>query len=142
VLVIGRNAMRTASIVALAAMLISSLGVANVVLAGIDARRFEFGVLRAVGASRGLVGRLIVGEVVLLVLTASILGTLLGVQASNVAVTLYRLLAGIRLQLRPDAGAIGLAWGMLLVVTLGVTGPLIVRVVRTSARELLASTRG
>lgn len=142
VLVIGRNTMRMASILALVAMLICSLGVANVVLAGIDARRFEFGVLRAVGASRGLVGRLITGEVVLLVLVASILGTLLGLQASNVGVILYRLLGGITMQLRPDAGAIGLAWAMLMVVTLGVTGPLIIRLMRATARELLASTRG
>lgn len=142
VLVIGRNAMRIASIVAMAAMLICSLGVANVVLAGIDARRFEFGVLRAVGAAPWLVGRLIVGEVVLLVIAACLLGTLLGLQASNVAITLYRLLGGIRLTLSPNVGAILLAWAMLLTVTLAVTGPLIVRVTRAKARELLASTRG
>lgn len=139
---IGRSSMRIASIVALAAMLISSLGVASVVLAGVDARRFEFGVLRAVGASCGLLGRLIVAEVLLLIVTACVLGTTLGLQGSLSAMRLYELLAGIRLRLVPPIDAIAAGWLLLAALTLVVVSPLVVRVTRARARELLASTRG
>ncbi len=44
------------SLVALAALGLASLGVANMVIASVHARRFELGVLRAVGAGRGQVG--------------------------------------------------------------------------------------
>ncbi|RMH14113.1 MAG: ABC transporter permease, partial [Planctomycetota bacterium] len=50
------------SVVAAMSMLIACFGVANVVAASIHARRFEFGVLRAVGAQRWLLTRLIIGE--------------------------------------------------------------------------------
>ena len=144
VLAIGRSSMRIASIIAAAAaaMVIAGLGVGNIVLAGIDARRFEFGVLRAVGATRGVLGCLIIAEVVVLVLCACVLGTVLGMQASNTARRLYELLAGIRLTMRPPVVPIAAGWAMLMVITLGITLPLVLRLTRLKARELLASTKG
>ncbi|MBC7833730.1 MAG: hypothetical protein H7Y88_01340, partial [Phycisphaerales bacterium] len=64
------------SVVAIAAMLVACLGVANLIIAGIQARGFEFGVLRAIGAQRGLIARLVMGEAVLIALSACVLGTI------------------------------------------------------------------
>jgi putative ABC transport system permease protein len=142
ILTIGRRTMRLATAVAVVVMLIGSLGVSNIVLAGIDARRFEFGVLRAIGASRGVLGRLIAAEVIVLVLGASVLGTLFGLQGAFTAMRFYNIFAGIELKLIPQIGPIALGWAMLMVVTLVVISPLIARVARAHPRELLAATRG
>ncbi len=142
ILTLGRRTMRLASIIAVAVMLIGSLGVSNIVLAGIDARRFEFGVLRAVGASRGMLGRLIAAEVIVLVLAACVLGTMLGLQGAFTAMRFYNLFAGIELRLIPQVVPIALGCAMLMALTLLVISPLISRVVRSQARELLGATRG
>jgi putative ABC transport system permease protein len=142
ILTLGRRSMRLASAVAVVVMLIGSLGVSNIVLAGIDARRFEFGVLRAVGARQGMLARLIAAEVVVLVLGACVLGTLFGLQGAFTAMRFYHIFAGLELRLIPQVGPIALGWAMLMVVTLVVVSPLIVRVARAHPRELLAATRG
>lgn len=139
---IGRGSMRIATMIALAAMLIGGLGVGNVVVAGIDARRFELGVLRAVGGSGWTVTRLLLAEVLLIALTACILGTLFGTHASWSEMRMYRLLAGLELSLRPPVGAIALGWAMLTTLTLGIVLPVVLRVTRAPARALLFSTRG
>lgn len=74
-----------AATIALAAMLVASLGVANTVMAGIRTRQWQFGILRSVGASRGLMLRLVLGEALLLGLAGALLGTLCGGLLSLVA---------------------------------------------------------
>lgn len=130
------------SVIAGAAMLIACFGVANLIVAGIEARRFEFGVLRAVGGSRGLLTRLVLGEVVLVALTACILGTAMGLQGSWAGQRLDELLLGLSLDVRPPWAAIAAAWGVLGVMSLGSALPAMVRLSRRGPRELLASMRG
>lgn len=142
ILEIGRGSMRIASIIAAVAMLIGCFGASQVVVAGIDARRFEFGVLRAIGADSGLLARLLVGEVMLIALTACILGTLLGLQESWASVRLHAALGGLELKLRPPPGPIAAGWAMLFALTLSVTLPIILRLSAQRPRELLAATRG
>ncbi len=142
ILEIARSTMWIATIVALFAMGIGCLGVANIVAAGIDARRYEFGVIRAIGAERGMVGRLILGEVVVVALGASILGTAMGVQGAWAGLRLNKLLAGLELQLRPDFGAIALGWVALVAMSLLFALPAVRGVVRTGTRELLSTARG
>ena len=139
---IGRGSMRVASIVAFGAMLIGVAGVASVVVAGLDARRYEFGVLRSVGAGRGLLARMLLGEAVLVALTACVLGTLMGVQGSWAGLRLVKLAAGLELSLRPPALPIAAGWGLLLAVTLAAIAPVVFRIASARPRELLATTRG
>lgn len=142
ILMMGRSSMKVASAVAIAAMVIGCLGVVNIVVAGIDARRHEFGVLRAVGAGRGLLARLLIGEVLIIVVTAGILGTLMGLQGSWAGIRLHRMLAGLELSLRPPPEPIALGWAMLFVLTLVFVTPIIIRVAMRRPRELLGATRG
>jgi putative ABC transport system permease protein len=138
----GMSIMRIASVIAVGAMLIGCAGVASVVIAGVDARRFEFGVLRSVGAGRGMLGRLVVGEVLVIALGACVLGTALGVQSAWAAMRVYGLLTSVRLTPHPPWGLIAVGWGLLLVLVLGSVAPVVWRLLRLRTRELLASTRG
>lgn len=126
------------SAVAIAAVMVASIGVANVIIAGIDARRHEMGVLRAVGASRGILARLVIGETLLVGIAACILGTAMGLQGAWAGQNLYRLLLGLLLELRPAWGAIGVSWLIVIGFALGAAWPAIWKLGKTSPRELLA----
>jgi len=137
----GTTSMKVVSSIAIAAMLIACFGVANVVVAGIQARAYEFGVLRAVGASGGTLARLIVGETLLVALGACVVGIAMGAQASIAETVLWAGLAGIdvTLALQPDAILLGSATITLL--ALAAATPAALRLAKRPPRELLA-TRG
>lgn len=130
------------SAVGVAAMLVACFGVANVVVAGIEARRFEFGVLRAVGAPRGLLPRLVLAEVVIIALAACVLGTLMGVQGSWTGQRIDRLLFGLDLTLRPPPGPIAACWGITIALTLAAALPAAWRLAGQRPRDLLGAVRG
>lgn len=137
IIALGRGWMTIASTIAIGAMLIGCAGVGNIVVAGIDARRFEFGVMRAVGANGGLLARLIVGEVVLVALTACVLGTLIGVQAAWAEQVLFELVAGLELRLRPPALPIAAGWVILVSLTLLAVTPIVARLRSRQTIDLL-----
>ena len=128
--------------IAVMAMLVACFGVANLVVAGIELRRFEFGVLRAVGAQSGLLVRLVLGEALLIALSASVLGTLMGLQAAYAGTRLHALLFGILIHLRPPIGAIAAGWAFVFALTLAAAAPSVRRLARRQPRELLAAMRG
>lgn len=130
------------SSVALVAMLIAGFGVANLIVAGITARRFEFGVLRAIGAARWLVVRTVLVEAVLVGVTAALLGTLMGTQGVYAVQRIDEKLFGLVLHLRVPPGPVLIGWGITLVMTLGAAGPALIGLARRTPRELLASVRG
>ena len=131
------------SAVAVASMLVASMGVANLIVAGIEARQFEFGVLRAVGGQRGLLTRLVVGEAIIIGLTASIVGTLMGMQGSWAGAKLYEVIIGVSVSpFPPPLGPVAAGWGVVMLFTVGAAIPAIVRLNRRRARELLAAGRG
>jgi putative ABC transport system permease protein len=111
------------SCVAVVSMLIAGFGVANLIVAGIHARRFEFGVLQAVGASRGLVVRLVLAEAVLIGLAAAALGTAMGLVGVYAGQRIDEKLFGLVLQLRPPVLPIAAGWGITLIMTVGAAAP-------------------
>lgn len=136
---VGRGSMRVAGLIAVATMLIGCVGVANIVVAGIDARRYEFGVLRSVGAGRWLVARLLVGEVLVVALAACLLGAAMGLQGSWAGLHVFRLVAGLELRLVPAWGPMLFASVVLVLLTATATWPIVYRLTRRTPRELLAS---
>lgn len=137
-----RRSMFIVSVIAVMSMLVACLGVANLIVAGIDARRFEFGVLRAVGARRGAVLRLVLAEAVLVSLAAMILGTLMGLQAVWAGQRVDAMLLGIELSVRPPAAAILAGCLVTLGMALGAAAPAVAALSRRKPRELLAAVRG
>lgn len=73
-----RTLLLVGSTVAWAAMAVASLGVVNTIMAGVRARRYQFGILRAVGLTREELMRLVLAEALLLGIVAALLGTAAG----------------------------------------------------------------
>jgi putative ABC transport system permease protein len=71
------------STVAVAAMALASLGVANTIMASVRSRRWQFGVLRSIGLGRGDLLRLILAEAAMLGLVGIVLGVLAGLEIAN-----------------------------------------------------------
>lgn len=125
------------SVLAVMAMLVACFGVANVVIAGIRVRSHEFGVLRAVGAEKGVLTRLVIAEAFIIALAACILGTLIGIQGSWAGVKMYRGLLGLDLGLNPPPLPILTGWGIAIFLTLASATPAILSLNRRKTRELL-----
>ena len=68
------------STVAVAAMVLASLGVTNAIMASVRSRRWQFGVLRSVGLGRGDLLRMILAEAVMLGLVGAALGLVAGLE--------------------------------------------------------------
>jgi putative ABC transport system permease protein len=134
--------LRVFSLVAIGAMLVACFGVANVIIAGVRARSFEFGVLRASGASRGMLARLVLGEGLIIAIAAAILGTALGLQGAWGGQTVTASSIGIEFAIRPPWAAMG--WSVLVVtaITLAAALPSALGLLSKRPRELLALGRG
>lgn len=128
------------SSVAIAAILIACLGVGNVIIASVEARRFEFGVLRAVGAEASLLTRFVLSEALVMALAACVLGSLLGIQGAWNELRLYRELAGMDLTL--EVRPLPILFGCLTVIifALGAAAPPAWRLSKRHTRELLMSS--
>ena len=74
--------------ISLIALVVGGLLVANTVMMSVYERIREFGVMRAIGARRGFIFRLVLLEALLLALTGGVIGVVLGVVGSAV-VNLY-----------------------------------------------------
>jgi putative ABC transport system permease protein len=133
------------SLVPLLAMGIAGVGVANVMLASVRARRWEMGVLRAVGFTGGTVARVVLAEGVLIGLVACLLSLVFGVLAGWCGCEFSQYISffgGLHPPLVVPWGAVGLG----LAVTVGVAAlaavvPAIL-IGRTKPLKLLQEGRG
>ena len=133
------------SVVAFAALCLASLGVANMVIASVHARRFEFGVLRAVGAGRGQLVRLILAEVLLVSLTAGVLGTVAGLHLAYMGTRVDRLLIGFSSRFPlTSTMALNITAGILITAVLGWLAAIVPawRGASAAQRTLLVAGRG
>lgn len=137
-----QRALVVSSAVAVLSMIVACFGVANLVIAGIHARQFEFGVLRAVGAQRTTLVRLVLGEALLIGLTACVVGTMLGMQAIYAGRQIDAKLFGIVLTSAPPLGPTATAWGFVIVITLAAAIPAALALGKRSPRSLLSAVRG
>ena len=139
---IGKSTLKVVSSIALLAMLLSCFGVGNVVIAGIEARQYELGVLRAIGATGPMLARFITAEVLLIAITSGMLGTALGLQASLAGISLYRSLVGLELSMQPPLGPIALGWVLIIGLSVLAAAPAAIFVSRRQPRVLLSSNAG
>ena len=138
---LAQTLLRVQTTVALAALLLATVAVGSVIAATAQSRRFECGVLRAVGAAPSVLVRLILAEAFVVAVTAAVIGTALGLQAAWVDIRHMRSLAGLPVNLGVPLGAI--AGGFAIVATLAALAALPVawRLARQSPRELVALGR-
>ncbi|MCA9284095.1 MAG: ABC transporter permease [Phycisphaerales bacterium] len=139
---IGRTLLGVTSTVAFAALVLGCFGVGNVIAAGIHSRRFEFGILRAVGAPPSLLLRLIVGEAILIGFAAVATGSALGMSLAWNGTRMHRDLLG--LPLRPIFPVAPALIGAAVLVAMAALAalPAAIALARRPARELLAAGRG
>jgi putative ABC transport system permease protein len=135
---VGRTVLSVTSAVAFGALLLACVGVGNVVAANISARRFEYGVLRATGASPWLLARLVGAEVGLIAVAGAATGTGLGLHVAALGLMWHRELTGVDLPLAVPFGPIAVGYAVLLALTLGAALPAVARLVRVAPRALLA----
>jgi len=138
----SRGFLRVSSVIAIGTLLIACMGVGNLIISEITARRYEYGVLRAIGARRWLLARLIVGQTLVVSLVGTILGTALGLHLALTAREFHQRLIGLTYHPRWPWDVA--PWGALIVVVAALLAalPAVVRLVRASPRVLLAAGRG
>ena len=139
---IGGRILTVTASVAIAALLLACLGVGNVVAAGITARGFEFGVIRAVGGGPSVAPRLVLAEITVAGLAAILVGISLGVHLAWMGVGLYHDLAGLQLALAIPVLPTLVGSGVVLMAALLASIPASMSLRRRSPRVLLASGRG
>jgi len=127
------------SLIALSVLIIASFGVANMVIASTHARRFEFGVLRAIGAGRSQLVRMVLGEITIVALAAGILGSCAGLHYVFMASRIDRAMVGLVSPFVIVAGPILMSIGItLLLGWLAAIGPAIKSAL--SAQQTLLAT--
>jgi putative ABC transport system permease protein len=129
------------SAIAFIALFLACFGVGNVIIANIHSRRHEYGVLRAAGAQRGLLVRLILGEAGLIAVTGAVVGTALGLHLSWIGAIFYRDYAGIPLQVTIPVTPALIGWLILIVMALLVALPAALSIMRCTPSALLAVGR-
>ena len=138
ILQVGDRVLTITSAIAFAALALACFGVGNVVAANIGARRFEYGVLRATGATPGLLARLVLGEVVLLAIAGATVGTGLGLHLARMGMLWHKELGGQEIGFDPPVGPIAIGWAVVAAMTLAAAMPAVRGLMRRSVRELVA----
>lgn len=134
---LAERLMQMTNVIAFASLIVAALGMANVVAANVAARKFEFGVLRSIGGSAGVVGRLIVGEALLIGMASWITGTGLGLWDASNGIFLLKRMAGVDIALAVPWPAMW-GYGLVLVFALVAALPTAIRMTRRTPCELMA----
>lgn len=94
------------------ALLVAAIGVANLMTANVASRRKQIAVMRAVGATRGLVLRTVVGEALVLGVLGSGLGLGLGLHMSWNTIIMMDRMWGMRIAMDVPWEVVGVAIGL------------------------------
>ena len=133
--------MKALSIAGMGVLIAASVGVALLLMASVRVRRQELGILRALGAGRGQLCRMVLAETSLLIIAACILGTGQGIYLAFMGTRIDQLMAGFNSQLVVAWGAVGfccvLSAGLALLAALWPAS----RATYEAARALIASGR-
>ncbi|MEY4786840.1 MAG: hypothetical protein RL692_734, partial [Planctomycetota bacterium] len=142
ILRIGAIMLTVSTFVAIGAMALASLAAGGVIAAGIATRSFELGVLEAVGASRGLVSRLILTESLLIGITAGITGSAFGIYLAWMGTRCYRDMAGLELSFEIPVGVVIGGFIAASVAAILAAAPAVRSLTQRSPRELLGGPKG
>jgi len=130
--------MAVASTLSLVTLLIACFGVGNLLIASIASRRFEFGVLRAIGTHRGTLARLVAAETILMGLTGGIVGTALGYELAWVGHVFHLRMLGLSYRVSLPWEVVGLSCAVVMAMALLAALPAIIGLMRIKPRALLA----
>jgi putative ABC transport system permease protein len=137
----AKRLLNTLSTVAVAAIAVASLGVMNTIMASIRSRRWQLGVLRSIGVTRGAMVRLLVAEALLLGSVACVLGVAAGLLMAVNARGLSRRLTGYGPPIVVPWDVVAFGVGLILVVAAVSSLWPSARAAREEPLELLQSGR-
>jgi len=135
-----RNAILWVVLAAGVACVVAGLGVVNLMMANVTARAPEIAVLRGVGASRGMICRLIVAEGVILGVIGSGAGLLLGLYMAAMSNRLDRVAFAIEPRFAVPWPAVGAGLGVAVLVALLASILPAVHAARTNVAAALDAT--
>lgn len=113
-----RDATRLLATIPMVALLVAALGVGNLMMANVTNRTREIAMLRAVGATRWQITRLVIGEAMVLGSIGGAVGVALGMHASNTLRVLILGVWGFKSVWTIPWGWVGLGLGFTLTVCL------------------------
>jgi putative ABC transport system permease protein len=129
------------STVAFAAMGVASLGVTNTIMASVRSRRWQFGVLRSIGAGRGQLLRLVVAEAAMLGFVGIAMGLGAGLELAADARKLSGMVTGYMPPMTIPWHIVGQGCLAVLVVAVGASLWPAVGVARAQPLDLLQAGR-
>jgi ABC-type antimicrobial peptide transport system permease subunit len=135
---VGKVILGMGGAIAFAALLLGCFGVGNVIAAQVSGRGYEFGVLRATGASRNSVAGLVLAEAGMIAMTAIVGGTGLGWELAWAGCILYRDLIGLNLVAIFPVIPWIIGAAMVVIFTILAAIPAVRRLLKKSPRELLS----
>ena len=110
------------STIALAAIGVAALGVTNTIIASVRSRRWQMGVLRSLGLTRGAMTRLILAEAVMIGAVASVLGIggglLLSLDANHLSIEIIGYVVPLTIPWGVLAMGVGLTLGVAMLAAL------------------------
>jgi putative ABC transport system permease protein len=124
--------------VAFGALILATLAVANVIAADVNARRFEFGVMRSIGTERRTVAGLVAAESILVAVGGGLAGTILGLQMAMTDISLMRGLGGLDVRLHLPVLASIVGWLVLLAMAILAARPAARRLLRRTPADLVS----
>ena len=114
-----RTATLIISAIPLICILVASIGVANLMMVNVTSRSRPIAILRAVGATKGQIARLVLVEAMVLGVLGCAIGVVLGVQSAVATNTLTERLLGLPMQLAVPwtrvIGAVVVTWTICVV---------------------------
>lgn len=136
------DVMRALSAAAIGVMLVGAIGAAILIAAAIRQRRYEFGILRAVGATRWQILRLVIAQMSILVIVGIVIGAVLGIYIAFMATRVDHRMVGFDSRFVISWGSI--LWGALITAGLATAltaGPAM-GASRAGIRALVSEGRG
>lgn len=91
------------------ALLVAAIGVANLMTASVTSRARQLAILRAVGATRGLILRMVLGEALVLGVVGTLLGTALGLHVAMNVTTMTQKMWGFSSEMTLPHGQLAAA---------------------------------
>lgn len=138
---VTKTSLAIQSTIALAAMILASLAVGNVIAANVQSRSYEYGVMRSIGTSRGVLVRMILGETALLGITSVLVGTTGGFLLAFFGRGHVRGLAGLDLGYTIPVLPIIMGWAILLALACLSALPAALQLIRSQPSALVADGR-
>ncbi len=135
------DVMRALSAAAIGAMLLGAVGVAIMIAASVRSRRYEFGILRALGASRSQILRIVISQVSVIIAAGVLIGIFTGIYLAFMATRVDHRMAGFDSRFIVAWSAI--LWGTLITAGLAILFAIwpAFAAARTGVRALVAEGR-